>query len=75
MLVWTVLSIAYIACLAFFAWKMRAAPYGYEDDSGFHFGAEPDEEPQEPYTDRPLKNHPGTSRKEAREEGVRSAKT
>ena len=70
MLVWTLLSIAYVACLAFFIWKMRVAPYGYEDDSGFHFGAEP---PEEPYTDRPLvfpsANTP------ADKEDLRSAKT
>lgn len=55
MVVWVLLALAYVMCVAVFIWAMRAAPRGYEDESGFHFGSEPQ---TEPYIDRPLPHRP-----------------
>jgi hypothetical protein len=51
MLPLVILVVVYGLCLAFFIRAKMVAPHGYEDDRGFHFGAEPD---RDEYIDRPL---------------------
>jgi hypothetical protein len=51
MLLWYVLAFVYGLCLLVFVRALLRAPQGYEDERGFHFGAEP---VRDEYIDRPL---------------------